>query len=95
MPVNGGADLALTYRVDTAPEHASWPLQIRIERGAGGQPTTLVALDSYPVSAAQQPRTVLFPAAALGGDAPVLSATDQAGNSSEFASDALLFSDFE
>jgi hypothetical protein len=95
VPVNGGADLALTYRVDTAPEHASWPLQIRIERGAGGQPTDLVALDSYPVSAAQQERTVVFPSAALAGSAPVLSATDQAGNSSEFASDALLFSDFE
>jgi hypothetical protein len=95
VPVNGGADLALTYRVDTAPVHASWPLQIRIERGDGGQPTALVALDSYPVGAAQQERTVTFPAAALAGSALVLSATDQAGNSSEFESDALLFSDFE
>jgi hypothetical protein len=95
VPANGGADLALTDRVDTAPVHASWPLQIRIERGDGGQPTALVAIDSYPVGAAQQDRTVTFPAAALAGSALVLSATDQAGNSSEFESDALLFSDFE
>lgn len=90
-----GDDYVLTYRVDTAPEHAAWPLRIVVERGVAGQPLDHVATDIYAITDAQQPKTVSFPAALLAGGSLVLSATDADGNTSEFGGDALFFSDFE
>lgn len=93
--VAGGATIELTYHVDTAIEHAAYPLRIDIMRGRGGQPEALVAIDLYEAGDAQQPRVVSFPAVALQGQALILGVTDADGNSSEFESEILFSDGFE
>lgn len=82
---NGGNTVTLTYRVDTAPANASWPLRIDLARGAGAG----AAIDSYTQAQAQTSKTISFPFSTLQGLPPMLLATDAAGNSSEWASDTL------
>jgi hypothetical protein len=85
----GGA-IVLTYRVDTAPANAAWPLRIDFARGAGAG----VALDSYGLADAQTSKTVTFPASLAQGLPFALTATDADGNTSEFAGDGLFADSF-
>ncbi|HVT32845.1 MAG TPA: hypothetical protein VHE32_09355, partial [Rhodanobacteraceae bacterium] len=93
-----GDTLTVTYRVDTAPANAAYPLRIDfhryIHRGAG----TLIAQDEYPLSAAQQERTVTLDLPPGTSGIPfVVSATDANGYSSELggAWDVIFEDDFE
>ncbi len=93
-PINGGVDLQLRFRVDTAVANATYPLRVDIETGRGRQPESLILSTSIVAADAQQIQTVTFAAAALTS-ALVLSVTDAAGNSSEIASDWIFADDFE
>ncbi len=94
VPINGGLDQRLRFRVDTAVANATYPLRVDIATGRGGQAQSLILSTSIAAGDAQQIQTVTFPAAALTS-ALVLSVTDAAGNSSEFASDWIFADDFE
>lgn len=83
---NGGSTITLTYRVDTAPANAAWPLRILLARGSG---SGSALIDSYTQVQAQTSKTVSFPASLLTGTPFMLLATDADGNSSEFASDTI------
>lgn len=87
---------ALTYRVDTDVANATWPLRIDIARGRQGQAETPVAIDTYLAAEAGLSKTITFPIEALsGGGSLVLSATDAAGNTSEFGGEHLFSTGFE
>lgn len=88
-----GATTTLTFRVDTLPANAAYPLAIDVATGAGGQPQNLVASFAYTAAEAQAPKTVTLPTAALAGGALVLVATDADGNTSEIASRDAIFTD--
>jgi len=92
---DGGATIALTYRVDSAPAHAAYPLRVAIGSGAGGQPEFAILTDLYTAADAQTERTVRLPAAALRGQPLALIAVDADGNTSEVASEAIYSDDLE
>lgn len=91
--IDGGATIALTFRVDTLPANAIYPLTIDVATGAGGQPQNAVASFAYTAAEAQAAKTVTFPASALQGGALVVFATDADGNTSEIASSDAIFAD--
>lgn len=93
--IDGGSIIELRYRIDTATENASYPLRVDIGWGRHGQAAGIAATDIYDVADAQASRVIQFPAAALQGQAPVLSATDADGNTSEFLADNLFEDGFE
>ena len=88
-----GGTASLTFRVDTLPANATYPLTIDVATGPGGQPQNAIASFAYTAAEAQTPRTVTFPAAALQGGALVVFATDAEGNTSEIASSDAIFAD--
>lgn len=91
--IDGGANVALTFRVDTTTANATYPLTIDVATGVGGQPQHLVASFMYTAAEAQTSKTVTVPAASLAGGALVLVATDADGNTSEIASRDAIFTD--
>ncbi|MBL0164518.1 MAG: hypothetical protein IPP82_12995 [Xanthomonadales bacterium] len=93
--VYSGNYVTLTYRVDTDVANATYPLRIDIARGRAGQAEFPVAIDSYGAIDAGLPKSITFPASALAGGALVLSATDAAGNTSEFGGEHLFADSFE
>lgn len=88
-----GASVAVTYRVDSAPANATYPLRVEVFRALGGEGAALIGVDTYSAAdyagcgAPPCPKTATFaPAAPLAaGDAVVATATDGAGNTSEFS----------
>ena len=89
--------LRVSYRIDTAPANATWPLRVQFfsaaTRGGEALPASLAnplvafSVDSYPESLAQQQRDIVIP---LPAGLPafrhlVAVATDAAGYSSEFS----------
>jgi hypothetical protein len=93
---NDGANVTLTYRVDTDVANATYPLRIDIARGRAGQAEFPLAIDNYEEIDAGLPKSISFPLAALeGGGGIVLSATDSAGNTSEQGGEHLFADDFE
>jgi hypothetical protein len=93
-----GDQLSLTYRVDTAPANATYPLRIDFFDNLRGGSGDLIAQDIYPLGSAQADRTitVTLPAGAKGIPF-VATATDANGYSSEFspAYDVLFEDDFD
>ena len=86
-----GGTASLTFRVDTLPANAAYPLTIDVAAGPGGQPQNAIASFAYTAAEAQTPKTVTFPATALQGGALVVFATDADGNTSEIASSDAIF----
>lgn len=83
----GGTAVTLTYSVDTAVANASYPLTIRAYRGdCGGGSRTLIATDTVGAVDAQLPRNWSLSAPDGINLLPlVFTATDAAGNNSEFS----------
>lgn len=90
-----GATLTLTYRIDSTPANAVYPLRVDIARGFGRQALATVLSDSYTSANAQLPRSVNIAVNDLLGQPVVLSVTDAEGNTSEFSSDGIFSADFE
>jgi CSLREA domain-containing protein len=93
-----GDTLTVTYRVDTAPANAAYPLRIDFYGHAHGGVGALIAQDEYPLNAAQQERTVTLELPPGTNGIPfVTSATDANGYSSEpcGAWDVIFESDFD
>jgi hypothetical protein len=86
-----GASFSVTYRVDTAPANATYPLRIDFYRALGDEGEVYLDSDVYTAADAQQPRSVVLdipPGVSLGaGDVLVAVATDADGVSSEFSWD--------
>jgi CSLREA domain-containing protein len=79
-----GDELTVTYRVDSAPANAAYPLRIDFHARANGGVGRLIAEDEYPLSAAQQERTVTLELPPGTNGIPfIVSATDANGYSSE------------
>ena len=91
---DGGPTLTLTYAVDTAPAHAAYPLRVEffLADADGEEGRTFLGADSYPEAAAQAQRQVTFSTdvAVADGDLLVATATDAAGNTSEFSASVVL-----
>lgn len=88
----------LTYRVDTATANASYPLRVDFHRGRGSDVLEHVGSQSIAAADAGTPRVVLLPLAALADGVIWMSATDAAGNTSEFgryAVDAIFADGYE
>ena len=92
--VSGAGDLVVTYRVDTAPAHATYPLRVELFRADADaeEGAAFLGADAYSEAdhdAGDGTKTVnLGSAAALDlaeGDPLVATATDAAGNTSEFS----------
>lgn len=93
-----GDQLSVTYRVDTAPAHAAYPLRIDFYANRRGGSGALLAQDSYSANEAQQVRTISLPLSAGVRAIPfVATATDADGHGSEFspAFDVLFEDDFD
>ncbi len=93
-----GDQLTVTYRVDTAPSNASYPLRIDFYANVQGGSGLWLSQDSYPASAAQQLRTITLLVPAGAKAIPfVATATDASGRSSEFspAFDVIFEHDFD
>lgn len=93
-----GDALTVTYRVDTAPANAAYPLRIDFYRHEQGGVGALIAEDEYPLSAARLERTVTLDLAPGTPGIPFfVSATDANGYSSEFggAWDVIFEDDFD
>ena len=86
----------VVYEVDSAPGNSAYPLLVQFFKAdADGQEgKTLLASDSYPAGSAQGTKLLtLGTAAALGvvaGDLILATASDAAGNTSEFSSSSVL-----
>jgi hypothetical protein len=94
----GGDQFTLSYRVDTAVANASYPLRVDFHRGRGSDVLERVGSQSIAAIDAGTPRTVTLPLAALVDGVIWMSATDSAGNTSEFgryAIDALFADGYE
>ncbi|SFN09924.1 hypothetical protein [Dokdonella immobilis] len=93
-----GDQLSVTYRVDTSPANAPYPLRIDFYLDAQGGSGTWLAQDSYPESSAQAPRSVVLTVPAGARALPfVATATDADGHTSEFspAFDVVFETDFD
>ncbi len=93
-----GNQLTITYRVDTAPANATYPLRIDFHDNVFGGSGDLIGQDSYPLASAQAERTITFTLPAGARGIPfVATATDANGYSSEFspAYDVLFEDDFD
>ncbi len=81
-----GDQLTVTYRVDTAPANATYPLAIEFYgnvRGGTGEP---LGQDVYPLASAQAERTVVLALPpGVAGIPFIAMATDASGYSSEFS----------
>ena len=93
--LSGAGQLAVTYRVDTDPANATYPLRVEFFRADGatnGEGAAFLGADAYTASdfsgcgSPPCPKTATFtPAAPVGGtDAVVATATDDEGNTGEF-----------
>jgi hypothetical protein len=88
----GNGQLTIRYRVRTATNHATYPLQVDfyLADADGQEGQTYLGTDTYAGAQAQLPKTVTFaPAVAVAdGQRVVATATDSAafGNTSEFSS---------
>ncbi len=85
-----GNSIGLTYRVDTAVANATYPLTIEFfvadSNGANPEGRTFLAADQYVGGEAQMNKAIIIPAPAiLTNQRLVATATDAAGNSSEFS----------
>ena len=79
-----GNQLTLTYRVDSAPQHAAYPLHIDVYANIQGGSGELLGQDVYPEAIAQAERTVVLTLPADVRGVPfVAAATDANGYSSE------------
>ncbi len=76
--------LELMYAVDSAPANAAYPLTVEFFRGEGGQAAEWIATQSIALAQAQTTRSITLPLAAFADDLVVMTATDAAGNTSEF-----------
>ncbi|WP_440223860.1 hypothetical protein ACQQ2N_01285 [Dokdonella sp. MW10] len=93
-----GNQLTITYRVDTAPANATYPLRIDVYDSLLGGSGDLIGQDSYPLASAQADRTVTLTLPTGARGIPfVTTATDANGYSSEFspAYDVLFEDDFD
>lgn len=86
LPV-GGSAVTVNYTVDTAVANASYPLTIRAYRGdCGGGSRSFIASETIEAVDAQLPQTWVLTAPDGGNVLPlVFTATDAAGNNSEFS----------
>lgn len=75
----------LSYRVDTAPANATYPITVNFYRaGCGGGSDALIT--SATISAAQAQQTLVLDTASLANYLPLTAtAVDAQGNTSEFA----------
>ena len=79
-----GAQLHVTYRVDTAPANATWPLRIDFYQRTGDGIGDWIGQDSYPESSAQTDRSIVIPLPEGVSGLPLVAiATDAKGYSSE------------
>jgi hypothetical protein len=79
-----GTQLTLTYRVDSAPQHAAYPLRIDVYANIQGGSGELLGQDVYHEAVAQAERTVVLTLpAGMRGIPFVAAATDANGYSSE------------
>ncbi len=91
--IDGNGDLIVDYLVDTATGNATYPLRVEFfeaDSAASGEGKSFLASNTYATGDAQAVKTNvnLGNAAGLGiapGDPIVATATDDAGNSSEFS----------
>lgn len=93
-----GNQFTVTYRVDSAPANAAYPLRVDFHANVRGGSGAQIAQDEYPESAAQAQRTVTFTLPPGSAAIPfVAAATDANGYSSEFspAFDVIFEDDFE
>jgi CSLREA domain-containing protein len=93
-----GDTLTVTYRVDTAPENATYPLRIDFYRHVPGGVGALIAQDEYPQDSAQAERTVTLDLPPDTSAIPfAVSATDANGYSSELSGawDVIFENDFD
>ncbi len=93
-----GDQLTVTYRVDSAPANAAYPLDIDFYVNRRGGSGALIGQDTYPEGAAQSERTITFTLpTGVAGIPFVAVATDANGYSSEFspAYDVIFEDDFE
>jgi hypothetical protein len=85
---NGGSELVVNYRVDTASVNANYPLRVDFYHSTDGEEgATWLASDTIPVAAAQAARSFTF-ALPLGNSGLPLTAlaTDADGHTGKFAS---------
>ncbi len=75
----------LSYRVDSAPANATYPLRVRFFRGVVAQAVELVATREIALAQAQAEQTIDLPLSAFADQWLVATATDTNGNTSEFA----------
>ena len=82
-------NLTVTYVVDSATAHSTYPLRIDFYIDIDGGSGEYLVSDSYPASSAQLSRTVslLLPADAQSPSGIVATATDANGYTSEFSAD--------
>ncbi len=81
---SNGTQLNVTYRVDTAPASATWPLRIDFYEGLADGVGDWIGQDSYPESSAQAERSIVIPLPeGVSGLPLVATATDAKGYSSE------------
>jgi len=93
-----GNQLTVTYRVDSATAASAYPLRIDFYENVRGGSGALLGQDSYPATAAQQPRTLTLSLPDGARAIPLIAvATDANGYSSEFspAFDVLFEDDFD
>lgn len=87
-----GGELTVTYRVDSMPENATYPLRVEFFRASSGKGVAFLGADAYSATdyagCSQEPcaKSITFaPDAALtAADSVVATATDAAGNTGEF-----------
>jgi len=93
-----GNQLSVTYRVDSAPANAAYPLRVDFYANLRGGAGQLLAQDVYPQSAAQASRTVVLTLPPGVAAIPFIAvATDANGYSSELspAFDVIFEDDFD
>ena len=92
---DAGATTVVTFRIDTAPANAAWPMTVNLAIGPGGQPQQIVASVTLTSAEAQMSKTISLPTTALEGGALSLVATDAEGNTSEIASESIFTDSFD
>jgi CSLREA domain-containing protein len=95
---SGNDAFTLSFRVDSAPANASYPIRVDFYRGRGGDLVEHVATRQVTLAEAQSVVQVVLPLSALADGVVQMLATDAEGNTSEvgrYALDAVFTDGFE